>query len=85
MCQAHNGFMEKLWKEFVRQQDLRFSFVFSDICSCSQNIKGQITTLLRPLAESYLKVYERQKQCDKLKQHKKEEFFGLRDFYRYTS
>lgn len=57
--------------------------LFSGICNCSQRIKGQITTLLMPLAESYLKVYEMQKQCVKLKQHKKEEFFGLRDFYRY--
>lgn len=63
---------------------MRFSF-FSDICSCSQSIKGQITGLLKPLAESYLKIYQKQKQCVKLKRHKKEEFFGLRDFYRYIS
>ena len=69
-------------------QAMRFCklfLLFSGICNCSQIIKGQITTLLMPLAESYLKVYEMQKQCIKLKQYKKEEFFGLRDFYRYTA
>ncbi|XP_057290514.1 E3 ubiquitin-protein ligase rnf213-alpha-like isoform X3 [Hydractinia symbiolongicarpus] len=52
-----------------------------DICGSDPRVKHLISTLLEPLAESYLKIYEDQKECEKLKKYKKEEFFGLRDFY----
>ena len=37
---------------------------------------------MNPLAKGYSKLYDIQKQSEALRESKKEEFFGLRDFYR---
>ena len=38
---------------------------------------------MNPLALGYKKLYDSQKKSDALRESKKDEFFGLRDFYRY--
>jgi len=43
-----------------------------------------ITPLLKPLAEAYFKLYNAQKNTHILIKHRKEEFFGMRDFYRFV-
>ena len=42
-----------------------------------------IEPLISPIVRGYTELYERQKHQQKLKDGKKDEFFGLRDFYRY--
>ena len=37
---------------------------------------------MNPLAQGYSELYDRQKRSEALRESKKEEFFGLRDFYR---
>jgi len=44
-------------------------------------VRGKIIRILKPLAESYFKLYEKQREAPILKELHKEEFFGLRDFY----
>ncbi|XP_065675221.1 E3 ubiquitin-protein ligase rnf213-alpha-like isoform X3 [Hydra vulgaris] len=51
------------------------------ICSNDKNVCGLIASLFEPLTEGYLEVCEKQNECNIIKKHKKEEFFGLRDFY----
>ncbi|XP_047126737.1 E3 ubiquitin-protein ligase rnf213-alpha isoform X2 [Hydra vulgaris] len=52
-----------------------------DICSGDKVICGKIAMLFEPLTKGYFKVYEEQNECKVLINCKKEEFFGLRDFY----
>ena len=42
-----------------------------------------VAPLMNPLAKGYKKLYDSQKESDALRESKKDEFFGLRDFYRY--
>jgi len=42
-----------------------------------------IEPLISPIVQGYTALYEKQKHAKKLKDGKKDEFFGLRDFYRY--
>ena len=42
-----------------------------------------VTPLMNPLALGYKELYDTQKNSDALRESKKDEFFGLRDFYRY--
>ena len=56
---------------------------FRGICASDRIIKAKISELFSPLADAYEKVYEMQKSCERLKKARKEEFFGLRDYYRY--
>eukprot|EP00795_Rhopilema_esculentum_P010371 gene10371-19073_t len=51
------------------------------ICNSDLLIKQTISGLFPPLAKAYLRIYKEQTNCVKLKQSKKEEFFGLRDYY----
>ena len=41
-----------------------------------------IEPLISPIVRGYTELYEKQKSLQKLKDGKKDEFFGLRDFYR---
>ncbi|XP_065678766.1 E3 ubiquitin-protein ligase rnf213-alpha isoform X3 [Hydra vulgaris] len=52
-----------------------------DICSNDEYVFERIAFLFEPLTKGYLEVYERQNNCDIIKKYRKEEFFGLRDFY----
>ena len=45
-------------------------------------MKHLIQSLISPLAEGYAELYKKQKNFATLKKCGKEEFFGLRDFYR---
>ena len=47
-------------------------------------MKDSIQSLIGPLADGYAELYEEQKNFPTLKKCDKEEFFGLRDFYRYN-
>ena len=42
-----------------------------------------IEPLISPLVRGYTELYNKQKNLKKLQEGKKDEFFGLRDFYRY--
>ena len=42
-----------------------------------------IEPLISPLVRGYKELYDKQKKLKKLKDGKKDEFFGLRDFYRF--
>lgn len=42
-----------------------------------------IEPLISPIVHGYSELYSKQKELEKLKDGKKDEFFGLRDFYRY--
>ena len=46
-------------------------------------VKALILPLISPLAAGYAQLYEEQKHFATLKECGKEEFFGLRDFYRF--
>ena len=52
------------------------------ICSTDAQVKHVIQTLISPLAEGYEELYREQKNFPTLQKCGKEEFFGLRDFYR---
>ena len=54
------------------------------ICSTDEQVKLVIQTLISPLAEGYAELYREQKNFPTLQKCGKEEFFGLRDFYRYA-
>ena len=54
------------------------------ICSTDPQVKLVIQTLISPLAEGYAELYREQKNFPTLEECDKEEFFGLRDFYRYA-
>ena len=47
-------------------------------------MKHLIQSLISPLAEGYAELYKEQKHFATLKKCDKEEFFGLRDFYRFN-
>ena len=53
------------------------------ICGGDQDIMPLIETLISPLVRGYTDLYNKQKNLKKLQDGKKDEFFGLRDFYRY--
>ena len=41
--------------------------------------------LMNPLAFGYKELYDSQRESVTLQESKKDEFFGLRDFYRYAN
>ncbi|KAJ7339358.1 hypothetical protein OS493_005752 [Desmophyllum pertusum] len=51
------------------------------ICGRDQDIMPLIETLISPLVRGYTDLYNKQKNLKKLQDGKKDEFFGLRDFY----
>ncbi|XP_066918681.1 E3 ubiquitin-protein ligase rnf213-alpha-like [Clytia hemisphaerica] len=53
----------------------------SEICSSNERIRDKIKFLLKPLSEAFYKLYNMQKENPTLIKHRKEEFFGMRDFY----
>ena len=57
-------------------------FFFRDICGSEKHIQGKLLALLHQLSKGYTNIYEVQRKSESLQQFKKEEFFGLRDFYR---
>ena len=64
-------------------------FIFSiahcrGICGSDEDIITHVEPLINPLVSGYKELYDRQKRLEKLKEGKKDEFFGLRDFYRFA-
>ncbi|KAJ7339580.1 hypothetical protein OS493_005983 [Desmophyllum pertusum] len=51
------------------------------ICSTDPRIQSFVAPLMNPLAMGYSKLYNMQRQSPTLQESKKDEFFGLRDFY----
>ncbi len=57
-------------------------FFFRGICSTDKRIQSFVAPLMNPLAMGYKELYDTQRQSKTLQESKKDEFFGLRDFYR---
>lgn len=57
-------------------------FFFRGICSTDKRIQSFVAPLMNPLALGYKELYDTQRQSETLQESKKDEFFGLRDFYR---
>ncbi|XP_078381354.1 E3 ubiquitin-protein ligase rnf213-alpha-like isoform X3 [Oculina patagonica] len=51
------------------------------ICSTDKRIQSFVAPLMNPLAMGYKELYDTQRQSKTLQESKKDEFFGLRDFY----
>ena len=60
-----------------------FFFNFRGICGGDEDVMALIEPLISPLVRGYTGLYNKQKNLKKLQEGKKDEFFGLRDFYRY--
>ena len=60
-----------------------FQILFRGICSTDRRIQSLVAPLMNPLARGYEELYKTQEGSETLKESKKDEFFGLRDFYRY--
>ena len=60
-----------------------FVLNFRGICGGDEDIMALIEPLISPIVRGYSELYNVQKNLQKLKDGKKDEFFGLRDFYRY--
>ena len=52
------------------------------ICATDVRVQNFVAPLMNRLAQGYSELYDRQKRSEALRESKKEEFFGLRDFYR---
>ena len=52
------------------------------ICATDIRVQNFVAPLMDPLAQAYSELYDGQKQSETLRESKKKEFFGLRDFYR---
>lgn len=52
-------------------------FFFSGICQTDDNLGTLINPLIEPMAISYLEIFDKASES-------KREFYGLRDFYRYS-
>ena len=52
------------------------------ICATDIRVQNFVAPLMTLLAQGYSKLYDGQKRLEALRESKKEEFFGLRDFYR---
>ena len=70
--------------EVVRVLKIRkFTFlIFSGICSGDERVKFRLQETLKRLCKGYFDLYEQQNKSKTLKDAHKDEFFGLRDFYR---
>ncbi|XP_022783821.1 E3 ubiquitin-protein ligase rnf213-alpha-like [Stylophora pistillata] len=51
------------------------------ICSTNKRIQSFVAPLMNPLAQGYEQLYDTQRRSKTLQESKKDEFFGLRDFY----
>ena len=52
------------------------------ICATDIRVQNFVAPLMSLLAQGYSELYDGQKRLEALRESKKEEFFGLRDFYR---
>ena len=58
-------------------------FLLRGICSTTdERVQNLVEPLMEPLALGYEELYERQRESEALIKTRKDEFFGLRDFYR---
>jgi hypothetical protein len=56
---------------------------YRGICAERKEVRTVLSTLLHQLAAGYAELYKTQKTFASLSKSKRDEFFGLRDFYRY--
>ena len=61
---------------------LFFFLLYRGICGGDSDIMPWLENLIPPLVTAYRDLYQRQKNIARLQHGKKDEFFGLRDFYR---
>ena len=54
------------------------------ICSGDEHILNRLEPTIRKLCDGYASLYAKQVKSKTLKEAQKDEFFGLRDFYRYS-
>lgn len=59
-----------------------FFLLYRGICGGDSDIMALLENLIPPLVTAYRDLYQRQKNIERLQHGKKDEFFGLRDFYR---
>ena len=52
------------------------------ICATDERVQSFVAPLMNPLAQGYSELYDGQRRSEALRESKKDEFFGLRDFYR---
>ena len=57
-------------------------YFFRGICSTDKRVQCFVAPLMDALATGYEMLYDSQKNSEALRESKKDEFFGLRDFYR---
>lgn len=55
--------------------------MFRGICASDRDVQERVKSIIPALAQAYSEVYQQQKELEILKESKKDEFFGLRDFY----
>ena len=55
---------------------------FSGICSGNEDIKSRLERIIEKLCKGYSRLYKQQSKSKTLENAQKDEFFGLRDFYR---
>ncbi|KAK3715936.1 hypothetical protein QZH41_016501 [Actinostola sp. cb2023] len=51
------------------------------ICASDEDVQERVAPIIPALAKAYSQLYDDQKELHVLKESKKDEFFGLRDFY----
>ncbi len=56
--------------------------IFSGICSGKKDIQPGLEAIIRKLCKGYFDLYKQQSNSETLQNAQKDEFFGLRDFYR---
>jgi hypothetical protein len=55
---------------------------YRGICASDKEVQQRMRPIIPALAAAYSELYKQQKEIDVLRRAKKDEFFGLRDFYR---
>ena len=61
-----------------------FHCIFSGICSGNEDIQNGLKGTIQMLSKGYSDLYKQQTESQTLKNAQKDEFFGLRDFYRFN-
>ena len=59
-----------------------FYLLLRGICATDERVQSFVAELMEQLAQGYSELYDRQRQSEVLRRSEKQEFFGLRDFFR---
>ena len=58
------------------------NLIFRGICAGNKYIQESLDPIIKKLCKGYSDLYKQQSKSETLKNAQKDEFFGLRDFYR---